>query len=293
DGRYVQLTEPAFLRAPSIHAGLQEAGVPVLLVTTKDKLRRLLHAGDVPCYSAEAAHEQAYDGVPLVEIAGRPNPGIYQWDVSHYAIELALGLQPRTEARLVYVSLTDAVQHAEAPRGPDSDRYLARLDELVGEMLDRGFRVALVADHGMNDKPEIVYLDDALTAAGVRDAHTILPITDPYVRHHAALGSACWVHVADGDLGRAWECIGELPGVEEVLTGDAAAARFSLARDRIGDLFVLAAADTVLGTSADAHDLSALHGPLRSHGGLHERDVPLLLAGRLTPAAPPPAHPPP
>ena len=39
---------------------------------------------------------------------------------------------------------------------------------------------------------------------------------------------------------------------------------------------VCADGDTVLGTRAADHDLRALHGPLRSHGGLAEREVPML-----------------
>jgi hypothetical protein len=37
----------------------------------------------------------------------------------------------------------------------------------------------------------------------------------------------------------------------------------------------------VLGKSAAAHDLAQLHGTLRSHGGLHERRVPIIISHRL------------
>jgi phosphonoacetate hydrolase len=37
----------------------------------------------------------------------------------------------------------------------------------------------------------------------------------------------------------------------------------------------------VLGRSAAAHDFSALAGALRSHGGLHERAVPIVVCQRL------------
>jgi phosphonoacetate hydrolase len=279
EGLEVQLTDPAQLRAPSIHAGLAAAGGAVLAVTTKDKLRGLLSAGSVPAVSAERADELALDGIARVsDLVDRPKPGIYDWDCSHYALELGLALAARLGTELLYVSLTDFVQHAAAPGEPLSDRYLARLDELVGVYLDAGWRLGLVADHGMNAKPSVVYLGDTLDAAGVTTHHVILPITDPYVVHHAALGSACWVHVAPEELSRAAEAIAELQGIEEVMPGDQAAEALSLPRDRIGDLVVLADADTALGRRESEHDLSALHGSLRSHGGRHEQAVPILLS---------------
>ena len=280
-GAEVQLDDPSFLRAPSIHAAFHDAGVDVLAVTTKDKLRRLLAAGGVPCVSAERADEQSLGDVPAVAaLVDRPKPGIYDWDCSHYALELGLALADRLGTRLLYVSLTDYVQHSDAPGGPLSDRYLVRLDELVGRYLDEGWRLGLVADHGMNPKPDVRYLGDELDAAGI-EAHVILPITDPYVVHHAALGSACWAHTADPDGARV--VIERLDGVEEVLTREQAAVELSLPADRIGDLVVLADRSTALGRREREHDLSSLRGPLRSHGGRHEQPVPILLSERPDP----------
>jgi len=277
DGEEVQLTDPSFLRAPSILAALGGEGVPVLAVTTKDKLRRLLSAGDVPCVSAERAAELEVPGHgPAASFLDRPPPGIYDWDCSHYALELGLALGDTLGVEVMYVSLTDFVQHASAPGEELSDLYLRLLDSLVGRYLDAGWRLGLVADHGMNAKPRIAYLGDALAAAGFGDAHVILPITDPYVVHHAALGSACWIHAGDAD--GAAEVVAAVDGVEEVLTREEAAAQLALPADRIGDLFVLSDAATALGRSESEHDLSSLRGPLRSHGGRHEQAVPILLS---------------
>src|SRR5207249_2953438 len=102
------------------------------------------------------------------------------------------------------------------------------------------------------------FLDDVLAAAGVRERRVILPITDPYVVHHGALGSYATVYVGEGDFRRAHAALEDVPGVELVLSRDEAAARFSLPPDRIGDLVVLADRSTVLGRSASYHDLSAV-----------------------------------
>jgi phosphonoacetate hydrolase len=279
DGREVQLTDPSVLRAPSIHAAFEQADVSVLAVTTKDKLRNLLGAGGVPCVSAERADDLELPEVGTVaSLVGRPAPGIYDWDCSHYALELGLALSDALDVQLLYVSLTDFVQHAAAPGEPLSDRYLGRLDELVGAYLDEGWRLGLVADHGMNAKPHVRYLGDVLQDAGVTGAHVVLPITDPYVVHHASLGSACWIHVDEDDLERARVAVAAVEGVEEVLPRDEAAIDLGLPADRIGDLVVLSDADTALGRNEGEHDLSALAGPLRSHGGRHEQAVPILLS---------------
>jgi phosphonoacetate hydrolase len=288
-GAEVQVTDPSFLRATTIHAAALQAGVGVLCVTAKDKLRALLATGGVPAFSAEAAHEQALaDGTPLLDAVGAPNPDIYDWRLSPYTIDLAVALAPRLEATLVYASLTDFVQHAVAPGEALANDFYRAVDASIGRALDAGFIVGLAADHGMRAKsaadgsPNVRFLDDALQAAGVLSGHTLCPITDPYVVHHAALGSLAWIHLDDLDeLNLARGAVAALPGVEAVLDRFAAADAFELPPDRIGDLVVLADGATALGKSAAAHDLSALHGTLRSHGGLHERTVPIIVSHRL------------
>jgi phosphonoacetate hydrolase len=292
-GEEVQLSDPKFLRAPSIHKAMMECGARVLCVTAKDKLRRLLAHGGVPATSAENAHEHplpAFGVADVVAFVGRANPGPYEWDMSHFALEIGLAVSRQTgPLDLLYLSTTDFVQHAEPPGGPMADRFYRRFDELLGEYLDLGYVVGIVADHGMNDKqdasgaPCVHFLEDVLTAAGISDHRVILPITDPYVVHHGALGSFAWVHVAPRDVERAREAIGALPGIEEIFTRDEAAVIYSHPPDRIGDLAVAADARTALGKSAAKHDLSVLAGPLRSHGGRHEQIVPIIVSHPLSP----------
>ena len=291
DGAEVQVTDPSYLRATTIHAAASTAGVRALCVTAKDKLRRLLAAGDVPAFSAECAHQQTLpDGTPVTSLVSRPQPGIYDWELSPYAIDLALALAARLEAQLVYASLTDFVQHAAAPGEPLADGFYRAVDECLGRALDAGFTVGLAADHGMRAKsqpdgsPNVRFLDEALIDAGVLSGHTLCPITDPYVAHHAALGSLAWVHLDDLDeLDRARGALAALDGVEGVLDREAAATTFDLPADRIGDIVVLGDATTVLGKSRAEHDLSELRGTLRSHGGLHEQTVPIIVCQPLAP----------
>jgi phosphonoacetate hydrolase len=114
----------------------------------------------------------------------------------------------------------------------------------------------------------------------------ILPITDPYVVHHGALGSFATVYLSAAiRAADAAARIAALPGIDLVLPRDDACARFELPPDRVGDLVVVAERLTVIGTARERHDLSGLDAPLRSHGGISEQQVPLI-ASRPTAALP-------
>jgi phosphonoacetate hydrolase len=285
-GDEVQLTDPAFLRAPTIHAGVQQAGARVLMVTAKDKLRRLLGTGGVPSISAERAHELSLPewGIgDLQELVGRPHPGIYDWDLSHYAMELGLVLHRRVKLDLLYVSLTDYVQHKQPPAGELADCFFHRFDEVLAAYVSEGFLIGITADHGMNAKPVVIYLEDVLEQAGISDARVVLPITDPYVVHHGALGSFAWIFAPPAQLARARAVIAALDGVEEVLSREEAAILYEHPIDRIGDLSVASDAQTALGKSLRKHDLSGIESGLRSHGGRHEQIVPIIISRPLTP----------
>ena len=296
DGTLQLLNDPEFLRAPSIHAVLAEHDVATLMVTTKEKLRRLLGRGGVPSISVEKA---AGAGLPeygvddLQTLVGTGAPGIYDWNASHYAMRLGLAIfRNHRDLRLLYVSLTDRVQHAAAPGDEISDRFLGEFDILLGEYLDEGFVIGITADHGMNAKhtadgtPTVHYLTDVLEEAGVEVHDVVLPITDPYVKHHGALGSFAWLYLPESERSRAREIVGALPGVEEIWDRTDAATVYEHPADRIGDLAVAASAHVALGGRKRDHDLSGLHGALRSHGGRHEQPVPLItsrpVSGPLT-----------
>ena len=148
-----------------------------------------------------------------------------------------------------------------------------------------GAVVGIVADHGMNDKcrpdgtPNIIFLEEELTKRfGPECARVICPITDPFVRHHGALGAFVRVYVRDpAAIPALMQATADLPGIEVVTDAETAAREYGLPLDREGDFIVMSDAATVIGSRADQHDLSGLAGHrLRSHGGLHEQRVPFL-----------------
>lgn len=293
-GAEVMMNDPKYLRCDTILAAFAGAGAGVAVVTAKDKLRRLLgHGLTGICFSAEKADETTEAEHGLAEalaFVGRPLPSVYSAELSEFVLAAGVRLLDEWRPDIMYLSTTDYVQHKHAPGTPEANAFCGMLDGYLARLDARGATVALTADHGMNGKtdaagrPNVLYLQDLLDGwLGMGASRVILPITDPYVVHHGALGSFATVYVPPGGPEVASR-LAALPGIDEVLDRAAACARFELPPDRVGDLVVLSARDVVLGTSAARHDLSGLDAPLRSHGGLTEQRVPILL-NRATPGS--------
>lgn len=291
-GAPVMMNTPAFLRAETILAMAHQAGLSVGAVTAKDKLRRLLGVGlpdgdeRAVCLSIEALAKDTAEIVdPAVRSAvGATPPDIYSAEVSLAVLRVGLALLEMRAPDLLYLSTTDYMQHRYGPDAAEMLDFMAALDSLLARIDATGAVMVVTADHGMNAKtkadgaPDVAYLQDVLDAAlPEKSARVILPITDPYIVHHGALGACAMVYLDSADLSQAVESLTALRQVDEVLTRADAARELELPEDRIGDLMVLATASGVLGTRKTEHDLSALRGPLRSHGGRHEQTVPFIV----------------
>ncbi len=292
-GEEVMMNDAKFMRTGTIMAAFHDAGARVAVVTAKDKLRTLLAkdldvaTGRAVAFSAEKADQatRAENGIDnLLDTLDRKLPAVYSADLSEFVMAAGVHLARTWRPDLVYLSTTDYIQHKAAPGTPVADAFYAMLDRHVGALDAAGCTLVLTADHGMNAKhlddgsPDVVYLQTLLEDwLGEGKARVILPITDPYVAHHGALGSFATAYLPDGaDLEAIKSRIEAVDGIDLVLTRDEAAARFELPADRIGDLVVTSTIHKVLGTRADLHDLSGLDEPLRSHGGLTEQRVPLI-----------------
>ena len=289
-GTEVMMNDPKWLRAPTLLAALAEAGKSVAVVTAKDKLRLLLGHGMKGgiCFSSEKADQvtMADNGITgVLELVGKPVPDVYSADLSEFVFAAGVRLMQTRRPDVMYLSTTDYIQHKHAPGTEGANAFNRMMDGYLGQLDAMGCVIALTADHGMNAKigmdgrPNVIYLQDWFDERlGAAQARVILPITDPYVVHHGALGSFATVYLPEGaDRARVCEQLDALRGMESVLTREQAAERFELPADRIGDIVCVSERSTVIGTSAARHDLSGLDAPLRSHGGVSEQRVPLIL----------------
>jgi phosphonoacetate hydrolase len=289
------MNDAKFMRpgTATILNSFHEAGAKVAMVTAKDKLRTLLgygldiSSGRAIAFSSEKADKatKAENGIEnVLDFVGRPLPDVYSADLSEFVFAAGVKLLQTFRPDVMYLSTTDYVQHKAAAGSDMANSFYAMLDRYVGELEAAGCVLVLTADHGMNDKhladgqPDVIYLQELFDRwLGAGNARVILPITDPYVVHHGALGSFATVYLpADARAEDMLARLRGLDGVDVALTRAEACERFELPPDRIGDLVVVSTRQKVLGTSAAKHDLSGLTEPLRSHGGLTEQVVPMI-----------------
>ena len=189
----------------------------------------------------------------------------------------------------MYLSTTDYVQHKFAPNQQGAKDFYSMADKYIGELDALGAALVVTADHGMkpkhdaNGKPSVIYVQDILDQwLGQAAARVILPITDPYVVHHGALGSFATAYLpAEVDTNEITEKLSNLEGILLVINKSEAVKRFDLPSDRIGDIVIISTENMTLGTSVDRHDLEALKEPLRSHGGLTEQEVPFIVNRKI------------
>jgi phosphonoacetate hydrolase len=291
-GVEVMMNDPKWLRAPTLLAALAQAGCKVAVITAKDKLRKLLgHGLRGICLSAEKSDQLTLEenGVEeILQLVGMPVPSVYSAQLSEFVFAAGVRLMQTRRPDVMYLSTTDYVQHKHAPGSGPANSFYAMMDRYLGELDAQGCAIVVTADHGMNSKtkldasPNVIYLQDVVDGwLGAAAARVILPITDPYVVHHGALGSYATLYLRGGIDARALaDRIGTLRGIETVLLRAEAASRFELPPDRIGDLVVVSGRPVALGGAAAKHDLSGLDAPLRSHGGLSEQPVPLVMNQR-------------
>ncbi|SFM67422.1 phosphonoacetate hydrolase [Shimia aestuarii] len=293
-GEEVMMNDVRFLRAPTIFSQFYDAGFRVAMVTAKDKLRALLGAGlkfdedRAVAFSSERSGEttKADHGIDNAsEWLGMEVPEVYSAELSEFVFAAGVKLLKEFKPDVMYLSTTDYIQHKFAPEQQGALDFYAMFDRYLGELDALGAAIVVTADHGMKPKhhadgtPNVIYAQDLLDVwLGKDEARVILPITDPYVVHHGALGSFATAYLPEeADRAKVMEKLRAQKGITHVLTKEEAIERFELPGDRIGDIVMVSGENICIGTSEHRHDLAALKEPLRSHGGLTEQEVPFIV----------------
>ncbi len=294
-GEEVMMNDVRFLRAPTLFSKFYEAGARVAVVTAKDKLRALLGAGlkfdddRAIAFSSERSGDttKAEHGIENASAwLGMDVPEVYSAELSEFVFAAGVKLLREWKPDVMYLSTTDYVQHKFGPNEQGAKDFYAMFDRYLTELDALGAAIVVTADHGMKPKhdfatkdPSVIYMQDVFDDwLGKAQARVILPITDPYVIHHGALGSFATVYLPDGaDRADIIARLKALPEMLEVLSTEEAVATYELPADRIGDLTMVSTENMTIGTSEDRHDLAALGEPLRSHGGLTEQEVPFIV----------------
>ncbi|MBZ9682472.1 MULTISPECIES: phosphonoacetate hydrolase [unclassified Mesorhizobium] len=301
-GKEVMMNDPRFLRVPTIFQAFYDAGAKVAVVTAKDKLRALLgkglsfDEGRALCFSAEKSDtttvgEHGIDNAS--KHFGLPVPEVYSAELSEFVFAAGVQLLREFRPDIMYLTTTDYVQHKYAPGVPQANAFYEMFDKYLTELDALGAAIVVTADHGMKPKhkadgaPDVVYVQDLLDEwLGKDAARVILPITDPYVVHHGALGSFATAYLPDGaDQAGIMARLAKVDGIMLVVDSRTACERFELPADRIGDIVLVSTENKTIGTSEHRHDLAALNEPLRSHGGLTEQEVPFIV-NRMLPDLP-------
>jgi len=303
-GEEVMMNDVRFLRAPTIFSAFYQSGARVAVVTAKDKLRALLGAGlrfdddRAVAFSSERSGDTTVAQHGIADASawlGRPVPEVYSADLSEFVFAAGVKLLREWQPDVMYLSTTDYIQHKCAPNERGAKDFYAMFDRYLSDLDATGAAIVVTADHGMKPKhdglgaPAVIYAQDLLDDwLGTAAARVILPITDPYVVHHGALGSFATAYLPEGaDREHIVSRLRALPEMLEVTTRDEAVRQYDLPADRIGDIVMISTETMTIGTSADRHDLGALKEPLRSHGGLTEQEVPFIVNRALDmPGAP-------
>ena len=297
-GKEVMMNDPQYLRAPTIFEKFYQAGAKIALVTAKDKLRTLLgnglkfNEGRTICFSAEKSDQatKIENGIENVnDWLGMPVPEVYSQDLSEFVMAAGVKLMEEFKPDIMYLSTTDYIQHKYAPGHEVANKFYSMFDKYIGQLDAIGATIIITADHGMKPKskedgsPNAIFLQDHLDDKFNKDkTKVILPITDPYVVHHGALGSFATIYLEDkNDLEDVMMEIKKIKDIEVVLNKEEGCSQYNLPKDRMGDIICMSSEFMTIGSSKDKHNLSGLNEPLRSHGGLHEREVPFIVNKKM------------
>ncbi len=277
------LIQGSALKCESLLSCASQKGYPGWVVTAQKKLVNLLGNGvhsnslivaiedlnDKNSPSLKALEDKGLDGA--IHEAGPP-PHIYTPDASVYCLRLAyeildIGKYTGFRPSLVYISTTDYVQHLNSPKSKISQNYYEAIDRELGRLKLKG-RVGVTADHGMNEKTNLLFIEDIISQKNLT-CRVGIAIKDVHMIHHLGFGSYVTVHAPKKDESAVWNIVKNLPGVQRC------------EKNEHGVLEAFGDKTTAFGSTREFHYKSnaALSNrsnrTIRTHGGEAESLIPL------------------
>lgn len=270
-GEELYVESADLLHAPTLFQRAARQGVKSALLSSKAKTITFLSGGAEIVLTAEE---------PTAEWVQRlgPAPTIYSREINYWLMQAAIDvLKRRPDIGVLYVHTTDYPMHTWAPEAPESKEHLARLDDLFGQAMAAAPDAAFLAtaDHGMNAKSQCWDLAQFCAGKGAPIRRAVSTGRDRYMKHHRGCSGAAYVYLKNPqDAAQVTDILSGVNGVERVLTRAQAAKEFHLMASMIGELVVIGDKDTVFG---ELDDVKENFPGLRSHGSLHEIDIPLFV----------------
>ena len=282
NGEEAYMESGDLVTAPNLFERLKKYNKNSALVSSKKKSLGLLSAGTTIALSPEAASAE------WIKTLGEP-PSIYSPEVNYWTMDAALYiLKNRKEISCLYIHTTDYPMHMWAPKDSNSLKHIAAIDRYIGEInrVAPDAVILITADHDINHKARCVDIQKSLEKQGVKIKIAISAERDKYLKHHRGFGGVSFVYLNNpADAAKVTKALAAIQGVKKILTNKEAVKQYHLRGDRIGDLFVLADANSVFG-DLDTPD-EILQDNYRTHGSEYELRVPLMLfnAGNIPPAS--------
>jgi phosphonoacetate hydrolase len=266
------MSDGSLLTAATLFQRAARFGVRSILVSAKQKTVPLLKLGTALAVGSQDPPAE------LVKRHGKP-PDIYSADVNYWVWRVAIDLiKTQRKVGLFFVHTTDYPMHKYAPESGESRGHLQQIDQYLAEAADADPDLAffITPDHGLNAKATVLNLNMTLSRSGAPVRVAMSAERDQYPRHHSGFGGTSFIYLqSPQDTHKVIKVLRDLKEVAEILPRDEAARKYRLNPHRIGDLWVTAVKDVVFGHSRAERE--PLARDYRSHGSLHERDIPCVI----------------
>lgn len=264
------IEERGFMKAETMLQAWKKRGKTTALFTVKGKVLGVYGEGADMGLSVQEPNEE------LVKALGMDMPtAVNSHESTEWILKAAFECIKKYSPDLMYCTNNDFVFHHYGPGTAEAKRQISFVNDYVKKIheLEPDRRIYITADHGMNEKNNLVNFPKAAENAGI-DLFCLPPLKDRYIENHIYQeGGILYVFLKDKSKEKEFlDLAGSAPEVEKIMTAAEAAAEYGLPEESIGDYVLFAGKDSAFGEVEGER----LETSVRTHGSLHERRIPLI-----------------